>query len=164
MTSKIFNLFILLLIYSQSYYIQEGVNPSTIITNFTFGSNYYGRYLKEENIFQKIVSHNPNLWIWLGNAVYLDEPNFNYFTNTRKSMDWDCIKYLYEKVKNNKYYKELNEKVPIIGTWGDEEYGISNGDNENTFKEGYKQYYLDFLELDTVDQRRNYVEDRKSVV
>ena len=160
MFTKIFNfvIFIFLLIYSQSYYIQEGVNPSTIITNFTFGSNYYGRYLKEENIFQKIVSHNPNLWIWLGNAVYLDEPNFNYFTNTRQSMDWDFIKYLYEKVKNNKYYKELNEKVPIIGTWGDEEYGISNGDNENNFKEGYKQYYLDFLDADTVDQRRNYVD------
>ena len=160
MNTKIFNfsIFILLLIYSQSYYIQEGVNPNTIITNFTFGSNYYGRYLKEENIFQKIVSHNPNLWIWLGNAVYLDEPNFNYFTNTRQSMDWDFIKYLYEKVKNNEYYKELNEKVPIIGTWGDEEYGISNGDNENNFKEGYKQYYLDFLEADTLDQRRNYVD------
>ena len=160
MNTKIFNfsIVILLLIYSQSYYIQEGVNPNTIITNFTFGSNYYGRYLKEENIFQKIVSHNPNLWIWLGNAVYLDEPNFNYFTNTRQSMDWDFIKYLYEKVKNNEYYKELNEKVPIIGTWGDEEYGISNGDNENNFKEGYKQYYLDFLDADTVDQRRNYVD------
>ena len=160
MNTKIFNfsIVILLLIYSQSYYIQEGVNPNTIITNFTFGSNYYGRYLKEENIFQKIVSHNPNLWIWLGNAVYLDEPNFNYFTNTRQSMDWDFIKYLYEKVKNNEYYKELNEKVPIIGTWGDEEYGISNGDNENNFKEGYKQYYLDFLEADTLDQRRNYVD------
>ena len=160
MNTKIFNfsIFILILIYSQSYYIQEGVNPNTIITNFTFGSNYYGRYLKEENIFQKIVSHNPNLWIWLGNAVYLDEPNFNYFTNTRQSMDWDFIKYLYEKVKNNEYYKELNEKVPIIGTWGDEEYGISNGDNENNFKEGYKQYYLDFLEADTLDQRRNYVD------
>jgi alkaline phosphatase D len=160
MSQKIFNfsIVILLVIYSHSYYIQEGDDPTKIITNFTFGSNYYGRYLKEENIFQKIESHNPNLWIWLGNAVYLDEPTFNYFSNTRESMDWDFIKNLYEKVKNNEYYKKLNEKVPIIGTWGDEEYGISNGDTENNFKEGYKQYYLDFLEADTVDQRRNYVD------
>ena len=74
MNTKIFNfsIFILLLIYSQSYYIQEGVNQNIIFTNFTFCSNYYGRYLKEENIFQKKVSHNPNLWIWLGNVVCLD--------------------------------------------------------------------------------------------
>ena len=160
MKQKTYNFFILLvlLIYSQSYYIQEGIDTSKIITNFTFGSNYYGRYLKEENIFQKILTHNPNLWIWLGNSVYLDEPKFNYFTNTRESMDWDFIKKLYENVKNNEYYKKLNEKVPIIGTWGDEEYGITNGDDENNFKEGYKQYYLDFLDADTIDQRRNHVE------
>ena len=152
-----FSLFIILLIYSQSYYIQEGYDSSKIITNFTFGSNYYGRYSKEENIFQKVLEHKSNLWIWLGNAVYLDKPKFNYFTNTRESMDWEFIKYLYQKVKNNEYYKKLNEITPIIGTWGDEEYGISNGDKENNFKEGYKQYYLDFLEADTLDQRRNYV-------
>lgn len=61
------------------------------------------------------------------------------------------------KSKNNKYYKLLNERTPIIGTWGDEEYGILNGNGENKFKEGYKQYYLDFLDADTLDQRRNYV-------
>ena len=151
------SLFILLLIYSNSYYIQEGHDSSKIITNFTFGSNYYGRYLKEENIFEKILEHNSNLWIWLGNAVYLDKPEFNYFTNTRESMDWEFIKYLYQKVKNNEFYKKMNEKTPIIGTWGDEEYGILNGDKENNFKEGYKQYYLDFLDADTLDQRRNHV-------
>ena len=151
------SLFILLLIYSNSYYIQEGHDSSKIITNFTFGSNYYGRYLKEENIFEKILEHYSNLWIWLGNAVYLDKPEFNYFTNTRESMDWEFIKYLYQKVKNNEFYKKMNEKTPIIGTWGDEEYGILNGDKENNFKEGYKQYYLDFLDADTLDQRRNHV-------
>ena len=150
-------LFIILLIYSKSYYIQEGLDSSKIITNFTFGSNYYGRYLKEENIFEKILEHNSNLWIWLGNAVYLDIPEFNFFSNTRKSMDWDFIKYLYAKAKNNEFYQKMNEKIPVIGTWGDEEYGILNGDKENNFKEGYKQYYLDFLDADTLDQRRNYV-------
>ena len=150
-----FSVFIILFIYSKAYYIQEGLDSSKIISNFTFGSNYYGRFSKEEDIFKAIISHNSDLWIWLGNAVYLDEPKFNYFENSPKSMDWNFIKKLYEKVKSNKYYKILNEKTPIIGTWGDEEYGISNGDQENKFKEGYKQYYLDFLDVDTIDQKRN---------
>lgn len=152
-----FSIFILFFISAQTYYIQEGNDPSIIITNFTFGSNYYGRYLKEEDIFKTIIDHNPNLWIWLGNAVYLDKPKFNYFSNTPNSKDWEFVRLLYTKVKNNKYYKQLNEKIPIIGTWGDEEYGILNGDEENKFKESFKQYYLDFLDVDTLDQRRNYV-------
>ena len=152
-----FSIFILFFISAQTYYIQEGNDPSMIITNFTFGSNYYGRYLKEEDIFKTIIGHNPNLWIWLGNAVYLDKPKFNYFANSPDSKDWEFVKLLYTKVKNNKYYKQLNEKIPIIGTWGDEEYGILNGDEENNLKESFKQYYLDFLDVDTLDQRRNYV-------
>ena len=152
-----FSIIILFFIFSSAYYIQEGHDPSKIITNFTFGSDFYGRYSKEEDIFQTIITHKPNLWIWLGNAVYLDKPKFNYFSDSPESMDWEYIKLLYQKVKNNKYYKLLNERTPIIGTWGDEEYGILNGNGENKFKEGYKQYYLDFLDADTLDQRRNYV-------
>ena len=153
-----FSIFIILFFSSKPYYIQEGHDPTKIITNFTFGSNYYGRFTKEEDIFQMIISHKPNLWIWLGNAVYLDKPKFNYFSNSPDSMDWDFIKYLYQKVKNNTYYKKLNERIPIIGTWGDEEYGIANGDEENNLKESFKQYYLDFLDVDTLDQRRDYVD------
>ena len=151
-------IFILFFIYSGAYYIQEGHDSSKIITNFTFGSNYYGRYLKEKDIFKTIINHNSNLWIWLGNAVYLDKPRLNYFNNTPDTMDWNFIKNLYQKAKNNEYYKKLNEKIPIIGTWGDEEYGNLNGDEENFLKEGYKQYYLDFLDADTLDQRRNLVD------
>ena len=46
--------------------------------------------------------------------------------------------------------------MPVIGTWGDEEYGVINGDKENELKEGFKQYYLDFLEVDSVDSKRHY--------
>ena len=156
-TKFILYIFTLLIFSSNSYYIQEGHDSSKIITNFTFGSNYYGRYSKEDDIFQTIITHNSNLWIWLGNAVYLDKPNLNFFKNSPESIDFEFIKYLYEKAKSNKYYKILSEKIPIIGTWGDEEYGISNGDGENEQKESFKQYYLDFLDADIVDQRRDYV-------
>ena len=154
---RVLLILILLIISSHSYYIQEGHDSSKIITNFTFGSNYYGRYSKEEDIFQVIITHHPNLWIWLGNAVYLDKPQFNVFESSPEKMDFDFIQRLYEKAKSNIYYKKLNEKTPIIGTWGDAEYGINNGDEENNLKESYKQYYLDFLDADILDQRREKV-------
>ena len=149
-------LFIILFISVSSYYIKEGHASSSIITNFTFGSNYYGRYSQNENIFKTILQHNSNLWIWLGNAVYLDQPKLNYFQNSPKEIDADFVKALLKKVKKNEYYKKLNKQVPVIGTWGDEEYGVINGDKENEHKEGFKQYYLDFLEVDAVDAKRHY--------
>ena len=147
-------LFLILLTFTNTYYIKEGHASSKILTNFSFGSNFYGRYSSHENIFEKIASRNPNLWIWLGNAVYLDQPNFNYFQNSPKSLDYDLIRSLYKRVKEDKFYSELRRTTPIIGIWGDEEYGIINGDKENEYKEGFKQYYLDFLDVDAVDIRR----------
>ena len=148
-------LFLILLSLTNTYYIKEGRVSSKIITNFTFGSNFYGRYSTHDNIFEKIISHNPDLWIWLGNAVYLDQPKFNYFQISPKSIDYDLIKSLYKKVKKDKFYSELSSTTPILGTWGDEEYGVINGNKENELKEGFKQYYLDFLDVDAVDIRRH---------
>ena len=148
-------LFLLLLISTKTFYVKEGQVSPKILTNFTFGSNFFGRYTTHENIFEKIVSHNPSLWIWLGNAVYLHQPNFNYFQSSPESIDYELIRPLYNKVKEDKFYSELFKTTPTIGTWGDEEYGIINGDKENELKEGFKQYYLDFLDVDPVDIRRH---------
>ena len=152
---NIFQIFIFLfiIISIQTYSIKEGHASSKILTNFTFGSNYYSRYSTSENIFEKIIAHNPSLFIWLGNAVFLDQPNFNYFQKSPKSINAEMMKALYKKVKENKFYSQMSLNTPIIGTWGDEEYGIINGDQGNAYKEAFKQYYLDFLDVDTVDTR-----------
>ena len=151
-------IYLLLIFSSKSFYIKEGHQSSDPITNFTFGSNYYSRYssssLENKNIFESILSHNSNLFIWLGNSVYLDKPSFNYFKATPDQLDSELTKALYNKVKKNIFYEKLNKKIPIIGTWGDEEYGMINGDKENEYKEGFKQYYLDFLDVDNNDWRR----------
>ena len=150
-----FLFFVFLLISTKSYYIKEGHASSKIITNFTFGSNYYGRYSPSQEIFSIINSHNPNLFIWLGNAVYLAQPQFNYFQSSPKIIDFDLIKALYKNVKENEFYSKLSKKSPILGTWGDEEYGVINGDKENESKEPLKQHYLDFLDVDSVDFRKH---------
>ena len=55
-------------------------------------------------------------------------------------MDFDMIRVLYKKVKENEFYTKLNKKTPIIGTWGDEEYGVINGDKENISKNKKWEY------------------------
>ena len=153
-------LFIIILIFCEAYYIKEGHASNSEFTNFTFGSNYLSRYSESENtnIFQKILSHNSQLFLWLGNAVYLDKPTFNYFQSSPDDdiMNWEIVKAIYKKVKKNIYYDKFRKKTPIVGTWGDEEYGVNNGNEDNKLKEGYKQYYLDFLEVAQNEGRREY--------
>ena len=150
-----FFIFLYLLISIKTYSIKEGHASSKIITNFTFGSNYFSKYSTSDTIFEKIVNHNPNIFIWLGNAVFLEQPKLNYFQTSPKHLDIDMIKASYAKVKENEHYSKLMKNAPIIGTWGDEEYGIINGDKENQGKEAFKQYYLDFLDTDILDSRRH---------
>lgn len=147
-----FLLFFLFLNLSYSFYIQEGDNPQ-IISNFTFGSNFYGRKTKNVDIFKTILKHNSDLWLWLGNSVSLDKPTFFNSEYYQENNDWSFIKQLYNKVYNNQYYAKLRDKIPIIGTWGEDEYGVLNGDKDNKFKERYKLNFLNFLETDIYDSR-----------
>ena len=126
-----FLFFVFLLISTKSYYIKEGHASSKIITNFTFGSNYYGRYSQSQEIFSIINSHNPNLFIWLGNAVYLAQPQFNYFQSSPKIIDFDLIKALYKNVKENEFYSKLNKKNKNIRTLVDEKYSVINHNKEH---------------------------------
>ena len=56
-----FLILLLKIIITTSYYIKESINhPEITITNFTFGSGYYGRYTNNKNIFKLIKKHNSN--------------------------------------------------------------------------------------------------------
>lgn len=57
-----------------SYYIRNKNNHNiTTLNNLTFGSCYNGiNHLGGRfDIFDAIDKHNPNLWIWTGDAAYI---------------------------------------------------------------------------------------------
>ena len=144
----IISIFLVLLQTSKilSYHIKENkINEDFILTNFTFGSGYLGRYSTNYNIFETINKHNSNLFIWLGNIIYLNTPNyFSFMKNTIKN-NWTKGEKLYNKVKDNKYYKILEKKIPIIGIWDEYDYGIYNGNKYFKDKEISKHLFLKFL-------------------
>ena len=43
-----------------------------------FGSCFQNRKYKDYQLFSKILSHKPDVWMWTGDAVYLNytAPNF----------------------------------------------------------------------------------------
>lgn len=89
---------------------------------------------EKENIFwDDILELNPNVWIWGGDAIYAD------------TEDMHKMKKGYDLQMQQKGYKEIVAKIPILGTWDDHDYGKNDAGSEYKMKKESQQLFLDFL-------------------
>ncbi|WP_299455478.1 alkaline phosphatase D family protein [uncultured Microscilla sp.] len=84
-------------------------------------------------LWQDIAQNNPTLWVWLGDNIYGDTQNM------------ELMKSKYDQQLRNQGYKKLMEKVKVIGTWDDHDYGVNDGGGEFPKKKESQQLMLDFL-------------------
>ncbi|MCQ2819783.1 MAG: alkaline phosphatase family protein [archaeon] len=133
--------------------------PSTVknaekeITNFYFGSNYFIQHYKKMDIFEKIKRHNPQLWIWLGNAVQLGQRFYWKPWKTTEPIPNKNFQ-VYQKLKENQFYKGIEETTKVIGVWDDMDYGFPYGTQDFADKEISKKAFLDFLDVPANEERR----------
>jgi hypothetical protein len=58
-----------------TFYISDEINhKNKTLTNFVFGSCYKGFLGKRDDIFKTIIKESPEIFVWLGDANYLDYP------------------------------------------------------------------------------------------
>lgn len=88
---------------------------------------------KPQDIWKAIVATKPDLWIWLGDAIYA------------KWEDIGDMREHYRQQKDNPNYQLLLKNVPVIGVWDDHDFGSNKSGNEFRYKEESRQLYLDFL-------------------
>ena len=145
---------IIILLTAVSSTLQQKVfpvkDPNNIIV--TFGScNKDSKEDDSKHIFHKISALNPDIWIWLGDAAYVDHRVmpmiFTYAGETK-------IVKKFNEVKNSNAYSQLRNKTPIIGVWDDHDYGINNGGKYFQHKTLTQQLYLDFLDEPEDSPRR----------
>ena len=136
------------------YYDDNSIDRGFTLTNFTFGSCFYGRLSKNLTIFNSIQKHHSNLWIWLGDAAYVDEPNLVQYYRSTFPNNWTRVEYLFNKSKSNEYYQQMAKNTPVIGVWDDHDYGINDGNGNYADKDIIKKYYLDFLDVPANNHRR----------
>ena len=121
-----------------SHYPNDFEQP---LTTIAFGS------CNRQNLLQPIWSDiekaQPDLWIWSGDCVYVDSPNK------------DVIIRKFEFQYNNPNYNAFRDKVPIIGTWDDHDYGENNSGKWFQSKEVTQEKFLDFLDEPQDSQRRH---------
>ncbi len=129
-----FKSFIICLLFSQFSFSQN--NTFTI----AFGScNHQERV----NPFWKdIMEQSPNLWIWGGDNIYAD------------TYDMEKMSKMYQQQKSHSQYSKLIEKIPVLGTWDDHDYGLNDGGKEFAKKRESQQLFLDFLGIPKDSPRR----------
>lgn len=96
----------------------------------------------QNNLWEPILSHHPDLFIWGGDIIYSDTEDMKFMTKN------------YAKMKSDSAYIHFTKKVPILGTWDDHDYGLNDGGANYKQKDSVQQIFLDFFDVDLDDPRR----------
>ncbi|MFC2126143.1 alkaline phosphatase D family protein [Bacteroidota bacterium] len=115
---------------SQLDSLNTGIIPATI----AFGS--CSHEYDDNQLWEEVMTHDPDIWIWMGDNIYGD----SYYMNVLSE------KYERQKMRDS-YQKLLNSRVNIIGTWDDHDYGINDGGRYYYMKKESKELMLEFLDV-----------------
>ena len=114
----------------------------TKITKIAFGSCASEKHPLP--IFYNVVKHKPDLFIFLGDNIYGDTKNM------------DTLKKKYKLLGNKKSFINLKNKVPILATWDDHDYGWNDIGKSYEYKEESKEIFLQFFDEPASSQRRKH--------
>jgi hypothetical protein len=87
-----------------SFYIESGHHEqisNKTINNFAFGSCFMGRFSTRLDMFKTILENEPDLWVWLGDAAYVDPLTFDY-TKSTVEFDKNFAQDLFNRVREEK--------------------------------------------------------------
>jgi len=93
-------------------------------------------------LWEPIISHSPELFIWLGDNIYGDTDSMA------------VLKAKYELQDSNAEYQKLKEKTPIIGIWDDHDFGKNDAGKEYPYKKASRDLMYDFLDVPTTSPLR----------
>jgi alkaline phosphatase D len=113
---------------------------STETLTLAFGS--CNRQNMEQPLWQPIIEHQPDLFMFLGDNIYGDTD------------DMQVLEEKYHLQKNHPDYKKLRNEMPVIGVWDDHDYGKNDAGREYVYKEESQQLFLDFFDVAKDDARR----------
>lgn len=93
-------------------------------------------------IFNEVVKHDPDLFIFLGDNIYGDT----------KVMD--TLRAKYNRLGEKESFQNLKKNVPFLATWDDHDFGWNDAGRHYPFKEEVKEIFFDFFEEPADSERR----------
>ena len=121
--------------------------PGQIINRIAFGSCAF--HWEEQPIWSVIAEREPDLFLFIGDAIYGDFDGKKPFIPTADTLqrDWGALAAKPE-------FREFRAQVPIMATWDNHDYGSHNGGAEFPLKEMTKTAFLDFFDEPAGSMRR----------
>lgn len=89
----------------------------------------------EQPLWNPIISHQPDLWIWLGDNIYGDTDSM------------PLLKAKYDHQNTIPDYQKLKAIAPIIGIWDDHDFGKNDAGKEYRFRNESRDLMYDFLDV-----------------
>ena len=121
--------------------------PGGRVDRIAFGS--CAKQWEPQPIWDTIAAAEPDLFIFLGDAIYGDWDGEKVFQPTVETLkrDWDKLADILE-------FRRFRAQVPIMATWDNHDYGKHDGGAEFTLKEESKALFLDFFGEPAFSERR----------
>ena len=111
------------------------------VSRIAFGSCYNPREGRHE-IFDGILSHQPEVFVFLGDNIYGDTTNMSLL-----KAKWDEL----DAVDG---FARLRHASRVIATWDDHDYGINDGGRSYSRREASEKLFLDFCREPADSPRR----------
>jgi alkaline phosphatase D len=130
--------------------------PQGTIQRIAFGSCAF--QWEEQTIWDAVVESDPDIFLFLGDAIYGDFDGQKAFDVTQESLAGE-----WQKLADRPEFQGLREKIPVMATWDNHDYGTHNGGAEFPLKEASRRIFLDFFgePSDSVRRRTPGVYDAK---
>ncbi|MES2590933.1 MAG: alkaline phosphatase D family protein [Bacteroidota bacterium] len=112
------------------------------VSKIAFGS--CGNQNNDLPVFDVVVKHQPDLFIFLGDNIYGDTGNMK------------ILKAKYHKLGTKPSFKNLKQHVDIIATWDDHDYGWNDLGRLHPGKVQSKEVFLDFFDEPQNSDRRKH--------
>ena len=85
-------------------------------------------------IFDEIVKHRPDVFIFLGDNIYGD------------TRDMDVLRGKYKQLGDKPTYQNLKKNTEILAVWDDHDYGENDAGKHYPLKEESRRIFLEFFE------------------
>ena len=100
------------------------------LTRIAFGSCAHQD--KEQPIWEAVLAARPDVFVFLGDNIYGD------------TRDMNVLRAKYAQLAQKPGFKRLRERIPVLATWDDHDYGENDAGADYPFKEESRRIFLDF--------------------
>lgn len=116
------------------------LNVRDTVTTVAFGS--CANQNKPQPIWEAIAAANPDVFVFLGDNVYGDTHDMRH------------LQAQYDKLGAQPGFAALRQRVPVLATWDDHDYGTNDCGRRHPEREQSKQVFLDFFQESAASRRR----------